>query len=127
MTVARRRHRPQRGDGLFRARLLHEAQRRVEQHDRDDREGVVRHRLVALDEPERQRDRRRRDEQQDEHALELREEPPPRGNRRLGGQLVRSVAREAPPCLDVGEPARAVGAERREHCAHGACVPEPFR
>ena len=69
-----------RRDGRFRARLLHVAHDRVQQHDRADGDGFVRQRRVALVQPEAGRNRRRDQQQDDQHVLELREELPPARN-----------------------------------------------
>ena len=71
-------------------------------------------RRVALVGPQTGRDRGRDEQQDDEHILELREEPPPRRNRLLGRQLVASVLLEAHSRLAVAQTALHVGPERRD-------------
>ena len=109
---ASRRHGAQRRDGRFGARLLQVADGRVEQHDGKDRDGFVGQRGVALDEPERERDGRGDEEQDDEHVLELREEAPPPRHRRLRGELVAAVPLEPRRRFGVFQPAARIRAER---------------
>ena len=110
-----RRHRAQRGDGRLGARLLDVAHRRVEQHDGEDRDRFVGQRRVALERPQAGRDRGRDEQQDDEHVLELREEPAPRRDRRLARELVRlRTARVATARVVLAQAALAVGAERRD-------------
>jgi hypothetical protein len=73
----RGRHALQRCDGLLRAGLLHVAENRIEQHDREDRDGFVGKRGVALDEPERRGDCGGDEEQQHERVGELLDELAP--------------------------------------------------
>ena len=117
----RRRHAPQRGHGLLGARLLHVAHERVEQHDRQDGDRLVGQRGVALEQPQRGRDRGR-DQQQDHQRIgELGEELPPGGRRLFGGQLVPAVALEPRPRL-VSRSARAGRRCRAPRCASSALI-----
>ena len=85
-----RRHRPKRRHGRFCARFLHEAHRRVQQHDGEDGDGLVRQGGVALDGPEAAEMPVAIEQQDDEHILELRQEPPP-GRARVSRRPVRSL------------------------------------
>ena len=110
----RGRHRAQGRHRRFGARFLHVAHGGVEQDDGEDRDRLVRQRRVALVGPQAGRDGGRDEQQDDEHILELREEPPPRRNRLLGRQLVASVVFETRSRLGVAQTALRVGAERRD-------------
>ena len=108
---ASRGHRAQGGDRGLGARLLQVAHRRVEEHDREDRDGFVGQRRVALDQPQDGGDRRRHQQQHDEDVLELGEEAAPRRDRGLRRQLVAAVALEARSRLVVAEAVLKVRAE----------------
>ena len=72
---------------------------------------------VALDDPERGGDRGRDQQQDDEHILKLRQEPPPGRDRLLGGELVRSVLGEPGARVLVAQPASLIGPERGDQFA----------
>ena len=111
----RRRHLAQRRHRLLRARLLDVAHDRVEQHDGEDRDRLVGQRRVALVEPQSRRDRRRDEQQDDEHVLELGEELPPRRHRLFRGQLVPAVAFEPRPRLFFAQALLRIRAQRSQH------------
>ena len=105
-------HRPKRGHRGLRARLLDVAHRRVQQDDREDRDGLVRQRRITLVRPEARRNRRGDQQQDDEHILELREKSPPCRDGLLGGELISSIALEPRLGFFVGQSLPIVGAER---------------
>ena len=76
----RRRHLAQRRHGLLRAGLLEVAHERVEQHDGEDRDGLVGQGGVALVQPQPSGNQCRDDQQDDEHVRELGEKLPPCGD-----------------------------------------------
>ena len=86
------RHGVQRGDRRFGASLLQVANRRVEEDHREDGDRFVGKSRVALDDPQRERDPGRDEQQDDEHVLELREKTAPLRCRFFGGQLVAPEA-----------------------------------
>jgi hypothetical protein len=114
--LAKRRHR------RFRAGFLDEAQDRVEQHDGENGQGLVRQRGVALDEPEGRGDRSGHEEQEDQHVLELGEEAPPHRRLRLRLELVAAVEGQPLPGLRGAQAGPAVDPERREHGFDGLAV-----
>ena len=124
-------HRPKGRHGRFGARFLHEAHHRIQEHDGTDRERLVRQGGVAFHGPDRRGDGGGDQQQDDEHVLELRQEPQPGRHRFRRGQLVRAVFGEAGVRLFVGEPAPRIRPERGEHIAGrqpiGANRPSRFR
>src|SRR5512145_1072286 len=77
-----------------RAGLLHVAENRIEQHDREDRDGFVGKRGVALDEPERRGDCGGDEEQQHQRVDELLDELAPGRHGLASGKLVSAVLAE---------------------------------
>jgi hypothetical protein len=94
-----RRHCAQRGDGRSGARFLNEAHRGVEHDDGENGDRLVRQPFAVLVPPCRQGDRGRDEQEQDEHVLELGDEPAPRGNRRHRLELVAADGGDPRPCL----------------------------
>ena len=116
------RHRAQGRDRRLGPRLLDVAHGGVEQDDREDGDRLVRQRRVALVGPQAGRDGGGDEQQDDEHILELRQEPAPRGNRLLGRQLVAPVLLESRLRLTVAETALQVGPERRDDLVDALAV-----
>ena len=110
-----RRHLAQRRHRVLGSGLLDVAHDRVEQDDREDGDRFVGQRGVALDEPQPGRNRRRDEQQDDEHVLKLGEEFPPGRDGLLGRQLVLAVAFEPRPRLPLAEAEPRVRAERRQY------------
>ena len=108
----RRRHPAQRRDRLFRPRLLDVAHQRVEQHDGEDRQGLVGQRAVALGQPQARGYHGRDQQQDDEDVSELVEELAPSGNGRLRGELIPAEALEPVLRLLAAQPAPSVRPER---------------
>ena len=96
MTVASsRRHRAKRSDGRLRSRLLDVPHGRVQQDDGEDGDGLVGQGGIAFERPEAGRNRGGDEQQDDEHILELREEPPPRRDCPFAASSLARTARVA--------------------------------
>ena len=105
------RHRAKSRDGRLCPRLLDVAHGGVEQDDREDSDRLVWQRRVTLVGPQTRRDGGRHEQQDDEHILELRQEPSPRGNRLVAAKFVAPVLLESRLRLVVGETALQVRSE----------------
>jgi hypothetical protein len=92
-------------------RLLHIAHQRIEYYDREDRDRLVGQRRLALEQPQRRRDRRGDEQQNDQGVGELREKLLPARDRTLGGQLVAAVARKPRARLLLAQPAPRIAAQ----------------
>jgi hypothetical protein len=118
----RRGHPRQRRHGLVGARLLHEAQGRVESDDGQDDDRVVGHALRAFAGPRDERDDHGGQQQVDERVGELPEEPAPRGIRLLALELVGARALQPPRRLGGRQALLHVGPERCRHLG-GVALP----
>ena len=90
-------HPAQRLDGALGAVFLHKAQEHRKQHDDGDGDG-----FDAV--PEKGGERRRDEQDDDQHILELLEENRPRRDAMGGLQFVRTVFRKPTSCLGSGQP-----------------------
>ena len=108
-------HLPQRRDRGLSALLLDVAENRVQQHDGADRERFVGQRGITFVPPERRRNHRGDQEQDDQHVSELGEERSPCGDRTFLGELIRSVMREPGAGIDRREAAHDIAVQRLNH------------
>ncbi len=119
----RRGHLGERLDRRFRLRFLDVAERRVDDEDEHDDDGVERQCLGlgtwrgvgAFDEPCDQRDAGRGEQQVDQRIFELREEFPPFRHGRRGCEFVRAILFEPSFGFGAAESGVRVDAERLRH------------
>ena len=94
----------------------------VEQDDSEDRDRLVRQCGIALDCPQRGRNRCGEEKHNDEYILELSEESTPCRGRLLGSQLVAAVALASRPNVLVTEAEIGVAPQRRDDLINSLAV-----